>query len=62
MADSTGLAHAVDFTRKQSGPTGKPSKVKASMKRSQSQFDAKELSKNGFSNSLSVTKYLLILK
>ena len=55
MADSAGMTQAVDFTRKQSTHlTGKPSKVKSSMKRSQSQLDAKELSRNGFNSSLSV--------
>lgn len=51
MADSTRLAHTVDFTRKQ---TGKSPKSKSHMKRSQSHFDAKELSKNGYSSTLSV--------
>lgn len=52
MADSGGLTQAVDFARK---PSGKSPKSRSSMKRSQSQFDTKELSKIGYSSSLSVT-------
>ncbi|KZS03514.1 Ubiquitin carboxyl-terminal hydrolase [Daphnia magna] len=47
MADSGGLTQAVEFSRKPSGLTGKSPK-RSSMKRSQSQYDAKELSKIGY--------------
>ncbi|KAI9565858.1 hypothetical protein GHT06_009655 [Daphnia sinensis] len=53
MADSGGLTQAVEFSRKPSGLTGKSPK-RSSMKRSQSQYDAKELSKMGYLSTPSV--------
>lgn len=53
MADSGGLTQAVEFSRKPSGLTGKSPK-RSSMKRSQSQYDAKELSKIGYLSTPSV--------
>lgn len=55
MAEPAGLSQLADITRKPSRPPGKNAKIKSSMKRSQSQFDAKELSKNGFVSTSSVT-------
>ncbi|XP_057369845.1 ubiquitin carboxyl-terminal hydrolase 16-like [Daphnia carinata] len=53
MADSGGLTQAVEFSRKPSGLTGKSPK-RSSMKRSQSHYDAKELSKIGYLSPASI--------
>lgn len=62
MAESAGLAQSVDFSSKQVRASGKNSKVKPSMKRSQSEFNTKELTKNGFPSTLSVTLILRPVK
>jgi len=60
FCESARLTQAIDFIRKQSGLTGKPSKIPLGLKRSQSQFDTKEASVKGFptTKNLSVSKFL----
>ena len=60
--DSSRLNQAIEFVRKQSGLTGKPEKIPASMRRSQSQFDTSSSMKNGFSSSNKVQVILNFLE